>query len=89
MTDTADQFFPEEGAPQAAPSQAAQPAPKREKGVIKPPTFGMAVAIAVVALLLGLGIGYFAGMYVASNSQAAADGITNGAATAAAAAQSE
>lgn len=84
MSDNADQFFSEEGAAQGDVCASAPVKPKREKGAIKPPTFGMAVAIAVVALLLGLGIGYFAGMYVASNSQAAADGLTNGAAAAAA-----
>ena len=84
MSDNVDQFFCEEGGPQGDVASSAPAEPKREKGAIKPPTFGMAVAIAVVALLLGLGIGYFAGMYVASNSQAAADGLTNGAAAAAA-----
>ena len=80
MSDSADQFFPEEGGAQGDVAPTANPSSKREKGAIKPPTFGMAVA----ALLLGLGVGYFAGMYVASNSQIAADGLTNGAAAAAA-----
>lgn len=84
MSDSADQFFPEEGGAQGDVAPTAGPSSKREKGAIKPPTFGMAVATAVVALLLGLGVGYFAGMYVASNSQIAADGLTNGAAAAAA-----
>lgn len=85
MSDNADQFFSEDGAAQGDVCPSTPSKPRREKGAIKPPTFGMAVAIAIVALLLGLGIGYFAGMYVASNSQAAADGLTNGAAAAAAA----
>ncbi len=83
MSDNADQFFSEEGAAQCDVAPSTSDKPRHEKGAIKPPTFGMAVAIAVVALLLGLGVGYFAGMYVASNSQAAADGLTNGAAAAA------
>ena len=84
MSDSADQFFPEEGGAQGDVAPAAGPSSRHEKGAIKPPTFGMAVAIAIVALLLGLGVGYFAGMYVSSNSQIAADGLTNGAAAAAA-----
>lgn len=75
MSDPNDQFFCEEGGEQAQacpePS-ASKPAPSRQKGAIKPPSFAMAVVIAAVALVLGLAIGYFAGMYVASNSSALA-----------------
>ena len=71
MSDPNDQFFTEddgEQAPACPEPSAIKPAPERRKGTIKPPSFAMAVVIAVVALALGLAIGYFAGMYVASNS---------------------
>lgn len=75
MSDPNDQFFSEDDGVQAQPSlasNASKPAPRRQKGAIKPPSFAMAVVIAAVALVLGLAIGYFAGMYVASNSSALA-----------------
>ena len=52
MSDSADQFFPEEGGAQGDVAPTAGPSSKREKGAIKPPTFGMAVAIAVVAYFI-------------------------------------
>ncbi len=72
MTDANDQFFSEGSIEPAQASPADKPAPERKKGAIKPPSFAMAVVIAVVALVLGLAVGYFAGMYVASNSSALA-----------------
>ena len=71
MSDPNDQFFSEDDGVQAQPSlasNAGKPASGHQKGAIKPPSFAMAVVIAAVALVLGLAIGYFAGMYVASNS---------------------
>lgn len=75
-----DQFFIDEDEPQTA---AGGPARAKERakvpssaGGIKPPTFGMAVAIALVSLVLGLALGYFVGMYVASNSSAVQSGAS-------------
>lgn len=73
-----DQFFEEEGdlaqkrASQALESGNAkskykaqvQTKSQRGAGIAKPPTPGLVAAIAVVALLLGMGIGYFVAMAV-------------------------
>ena len=73
-----DQFFEEEGdlaqkrASQALESGNAkskykaqvQTKSQRGAGIVKPPTPGLVAAIAVVALLLGMGIGYFVAMAV-------------------------
>ena len=73
-----DQFFEEEGdlaqrrASQALESGNAKTKSKaqvqtkgqKDAGTTKPPTPGLVVAIAVVALLLGMGIGYFVAMAV-------------------------
>ena len=73
-----DQFFEEEGdlaqqrASQALESGNAKSKSKaqvqtksqRSAGIAKPPTPGLVAAIAVVALLLGMGIGYFVAMAV-------------------------
>lgn len=81
MSDT-DQFFQEEGTEpeQPKPEKAGKPA-KRQKG-IKPPSFAMAVGITVVALILGLAVGFFVGMYIASNSSVLAQNHADAAATA-------
>ena len=87
MSNASDPFFEEEeelARSQASSAKASKgskgasasgkAAPKGgpvKTGGRKPPSFGLAVAIAVVALLLGVGIGYFAAMAVVDRSDGA------------------
>lgn len=79
MSSNPDQFFEEEeelarkdarpaGASKACPAQqpakGAAPRSAAPANAPKPPSFAQVVAIAAVALLLGIGIGYFAAMAV-------------------------
>jgi hypothetical protein len=81
MTPNDDQFFEEEA--DVARAQEAPRAPKAGKaakepepaaraaargGARKPPSFALVVAIAAVALLLGVCVGYFMAMAVVSTS---------------------
>ncbi len=78
MSTGSDPFFQEEGEAVSYEGGTKKPAPQvkrtQRKGDGKPPSFGLVVAIAFVALLLGIGIGYFAAMAVVDRSGGAADG---------------
>ncbi len=83
-----DQFFEEEedlARQQASPVKDGGKAKSKVKAQVqtqktatghKPPSFALAVLIAVVALLLGVGIGYFAAMAVVDRSDGAAGSTT-------------
>lgn len=82
-----DQFFEDEEelaraqaeeAPRTRPSapsdQNGVSAAAPQGGTRKPPSFGMVVAIALVALVLGFGLGYFAAMSVVDKESPTTDG---------------
>lgn len=92
-----DQFFDDEddlasGAAEASaakeepparskPARAKGPAPEPAKPARKPPSTAMAVGIAVVALFLGICIGYFFAMSVVSRTGGVVDGLTSASST--------
>ncbi len=72
MSTGSDPFFQEEGEAVSYEGGVKKPTPQAKRaqrgGDGKPPSFGLVVAIALVALLLGVGIGYFAAMAVVDRS---------------------
>ena len=74
---------PAAGGKPAGKARAATPATPAAggKGGAKPPTFGMVVAIAAVALVLGVCIGYFFAMSVVDKTRSAGTAATTTAAT--------